>query len=361
MCTPNLFDYATKELSQDAMICWMIAWAQTESTDKGTCEQALQHIGRSFVAALIAKHNVAVTGEIRCPACPETVEIYQQDKAIDVLARIQDGGETHVLLIEDKTGTSGDPETLNRYYETVRDGRTRLGDVSHQMIRPIYLKTGNQSCAKDTRIEGHTPFKIFNRKDFLEILSTYRGTHPLMTDFRKHLQRLEDDFERFKSWRLQDDRASWPEGAWERFFRRLECELEDADWGYVHNQKGGFLGLWWQWVSIPDPAEELFLQLEIVPTDPQNQRLCFKVDVGEADRAIRSTVRDLYRKAILKAACGDHVVKPRRMGSGKTMTAAEWNGDWLVFADDGALDVRSTVENLKESERILLDAGKNAV
>ena len=25
--TPNLFHYATKELSQDAMICWLIDWA----------------------------------------------------------------------------------------------------------------------------------------------------------------------------------------------------------------------------------------------------------------------------------------------------------------------------------------------
>ena len=24
---PNLFDFATKELSQDAMICWLIRWA----------------------------------------------------------------------------------------------------------------------------------------------------------------------------------------------------------------------------------------------------------------------------------------------------------------------------------------------
>ena len=31
MYTPNLFNYATKELSQDAMICWIIAWAQTDA------------------------------------------------------------------------------------------------------------------------------------------------------------------------------------------------------------------------------------------------------------------------------------------------------------------------------------------
>ena len=31
--TPNLFDFATKELSQDAVICWLIAWADADATE----------------------------------------------------------------------------------------------------------------------------------------------------------------------------------------------------------------------------------------------------------------------------------------------------------------------------------------
>ena len=30
MLRPNLVDYATKELSQDAVVCWLIAWAHRD-------------------------------------------------------------------------------------------------------------------------------------------------------------------------------------------------------------------------------------------------------------------------------------------------------------------------------------------
>ena len=34
MALPNLFHYATSELSQDAFLCWMLAWAMSTSTTK---------------------------------------------------------------------------------------------------------------------------------------------------------------------------------------------------------------------------------------------------------------------------------------------------------------------------------------
>ena len=61
MCRPNLFDYATKELSQDAVICWLIAWAQTEPTDER--DRMLRDLGRSFVDALLAKHDAKLSWE----------------------------------------------------------------------------------------------------------------------------------------------------------------------------------------------------------------------------------------------------------------------------------------------------------
>ena len=151
MHTPNLFDYATKELSQDAMISWLIAWAQTESANE--CERQIRDLGRVFVNALLGKHDIALAGDLRCPECTATPEIYQQDQSIDVLARIKDERATHVLLIEDKTDTHGHGDQLERYYEAVTSRKTRLGEVSASEVRPIYLKTGHQSRAQDQAIE----------------------------------------------------------------------------------------------------------------------------------------------------------------------------------------------------------------
>ena len=48
---PNLFDYATKELSQDAVICWLIDWAGRE-TNGDPEDEELRQCGLAFVDAL---------------------------------------------------------------------------------------------------------------------------------------------------------------------------------------------------------------------------------------------------------------------------------------------------------------------
>ena len=79
MPKPNLFNYATKELSQDAIICWLIEWAGTQAENES--EQQLRKVGHAFVDALLTKHGVVLTGSVRC------TEIHQQNLGIDVLAR----------------------------------------------------------------------------------------------------------------------------------------------------------------------------------------------------------------------------------------------------------------------------------
>ena len=49
---PNLFDYATKELSQDAVICWLIDWAGRETSGEPEDEK-LRQCGLAFVKGAI--------------------------------------------------------------------------------------------------------------------------------------------------------------------------------------------------------------------------------------------------------------------------------------------------------------------
>ena len=355
MRTPNLFDYASKELSQDAMICWLIAWSQIEPEDK--CERALQNLGCAFVNALLGKHGVALRGDIRCPECTANLEIYQQDQSIDVLARIKDESATHVLLIEDKTDTHDHGGQLGRYYDAVTSGKTYLGEVSEAEISPIYLKTGNQSRAQVQAIEKNTVFRVFSRRDFLDVLATYRGVHPTVTDFQDHLQRREEVFNSFEQWNHDADRTSWSWGAWEGFYQRLEDELhlesEQSPWGYVSNPSGGFLGFWWHWKRLAD-TDSLYLQLEVPPGKPDKQKLCFKVEAS-GDRSTLPELKQKYRRLILDTGQGQ-VERPHRMRSGQTMTVAVWQGDWLAFNADGSLDINGTVTNLRQAERIIDNA-----
>ena len=143
----NLFHYAQKELSQDAVICWLIDWARKKKSDDPEKEE-LRRCGRKFVQTLL-KHGREKPVELREGI--ETIEIHPQEKHIDVLARING---KHVLLIEDKTNSRDHSGQLKRYYDLVEGGHTRLGKIAAEDIYPIYFKTGNQSLWDDQRIEN---------------------------------------------------------------------------------------------------------------------------------------------------------------------------------------------------------------
>ena len=358
---PNIFDYATKELSQDAMICWLIRWSgERAGTDE---ERALKSLGQNFVSAMLSKHNISLSGEIK------TVEIHQQDHGIDVLTRIHDeSGKQHVLLIEDKTGTKDHSNQLLRYCDAVRSGKTELGMVSG--CWPMYLKTGNYSSHHAREVESKTSsgdqpgYKMYDRKDFLSVLNLYQGDYPLVKQFRSRLRKFEDEFDSWHNWKLKE-KESWSWESWEGFYWALENKFSQSskketpgllDWGYVPNPKGGFLGLWWFPFGWNDKYT-LYLQLEVVPDDPSRQELCFKVEAGEDNR----TAADYHELVRLAAESQGVSIERPRMRTGATMTVGRWPGDWLVFDVDGHPDLLQTAGTLWRAQGILKVAMKTDV
>ena len=344
---PNIFNYATKELSQDAVIGWLIAWAGRKDI-RDAEDEDLRECGRRFVKALLDEHGANLA-----PDNEEEIKIRQQDHGIDVLARING----QVLLIEDKTSTSDHSKQLERYYDAVVGGKTGLGKVCEENLYPIFLKTGNQSRAEEKRIEesvkinGRYGYRVFNRKEFLEkVLNDYKGSNPILTDFRAYLQAWEDDANSFKGWK-EGESKKWSWKAWEGFFRHLEEKLVNCGWwGYVPNPRGGFRGLCWSINKIE--GGEIKLQLEIVPGEPEMQKLCFKLGVGNKED--RGAMKDKWRKLVRDA--GGEAVELPRTRSGWTMTIALWKNPWLAFDANGTLDLDKTVANLKKAEEVLAKA-----
>ena len=74
MKPPNIFSFATKELSQDAFICWLLAWA-----DKAYEKNDLHLSGLAFMQAILKKYDFENQPII------ETIEIKRQCKKIDIL------------------------------------------------------------------------------------------------------------------------------------------------------------------------------------------------------------------------------------------------------------------------------------
>lgn len=344
---PNIFHYATKELSQDAMICWLIDWA---GQDGPHVDRPLRTCARQFVQALLDHKR-----EDRVRPRDITTEIRRQDKRIDVLARING---VHILLIEDKTATGADGDQLASGYEAVVRGETGFGAVDEDHVRPIYLKTGNQSLRDDETVE-ECGYKTFGRSDFLRILKKYKGDNQILNDFRDHLAETERHTEHYRSWNWDERRAD--EYAWEGLYRRLECELRRRNdqwmnWHYVPNPSGGFMGFWWQPPGVDENCP-LYLQLEIsLWKESGGEKLCFKVDAEDKDEGTQTQMQQEWHERVCTAG-GEQAQRPARMRRGKHMTVAEWAGEWLDFNPrSGRLDVGRTVENLRQAECVLTRA-----
>ena len=83
----NIFDYATKELSQDAFLCWLF--------ENYNCENIkVREISLNLLSEF--SHNSA-TDQIT------KLQTFKQWRYIDVLVQFECGNKIHIVAIEDKT------------------------------------------------------------------------------------------------------------------------------------------------------------------------------------------------------------------------------------------------------------------
>ena len=362
MASPNLFDFATKELSQDAVICWLIAWADAHATERPV-DGGLRECGRAFVDALFATWEddwgkVELGSRIR-------TEVRRQENQIDVLARVKARDARYVLLIEDKTDTGAHDDQLDRYRATVLNGETVFGDVTNDELFPIYVKTGNHSL-KDREHAEENDYAVFDRTDFLRVLDAYDGPNPILLDFRDHLRRWQRETDSFRSWTEKtfaypDDEGGPSALAWEGFYRCIEenC-LVDADdnWGPLTTQVGSYWG-----IAIEPPDWKRKSKRSSFALWIEKNRISFRL-YGAKNRTCSvdgmNRQKAYWANAFTESSDG-RLTKPSRFAATKTkpMCVAEWQG-WLAFGDDGRLDMDETVHNLNWAKEILRSTIKEA-
>jgi hypothetical protein len=324
LVVPNLFRYATKELSQDAFVCWLLAWA-----DEGNAQanETLHHAGEAFLNALLRLHDKTPGGKVR-------VAVRQQVRGADIVVEV---GNRIVLLIEDKVdaGTHGDQ--LGRYRHAVGQ------KYPDREVLPIFLKTGDQSDYRRVEAAGYRPFL---RRELLALLRPWRErtNNAILADFTEHLERRDAEIEAYAA----EPVPAWTKrrDPWIGLYQRLRREIPDFDWGYVSNPRGGFVGAWWHGKRWIDPqtgrAHDVYLQIEQGP-------LCFRIgfDNGEGDRA---RVSERYGSRLIAAGreMALAVARPVRMSLGDTMAVARVEQSvWLAEGPNELLDLEATLTVLR--------------
>lgn len=347
---PNLFDFATSELSQDAFLCWLLSWADH---DLAKVDSALQQAGKRFLASIFKKCEVNALD-----ATPEPriaiKKVKRQYKFIDILALVSVDSKNYVLVIEDKTHTTMHGEQLRSYRETAQK------DFSDSEVLCVYFKTGEVSRARQAEESGYA---VYSRKDFLIALGDKPedATDSILRDFHRRLITMDKCYNAFN----EEDIEKWRQQAWEGYFGALQRKMKDkwpeAGWGYAANPRGGELVFFWADPEINKKIDDGTVYLEIHKS-LENQGdgrhfLAFKVSGVPKNR--RSEVRWNLHESLMEAASesswSGQVKKPKRFGHGKSMVFCETtcDGAWLVKNDDGKLNLDRTIERLTEASKLL--------
>lgn len=165
---PNIFSFATSELSQDAMLSWLIQWADPEYKN---IDSSLHHVACSFLRLLLGQTNYNIN----------SVEVGRQWQNIDIWVEINDNA---ILIIEDKTNTSIHDKQLERYKDVVE--KWYQGKRDQYFF--VYVKTGNEPLSKLKEIENKG-YRTISRVDIINCLDNYSGNNYLLINFLNHLKK----------------------------------------------------------------------------------------------------------------------------------------------------------------------------
>lgn len=323
---PNLFHFATSELSQDAVLCWLLAWAKPESKQESA---SLHAVSVKLLRRFFSKAGV------ECPSKITSLEVRRQEAHIDVLCLVN---SEFAVLIEDKVGSIQHSDQLARYKSYVIE---KLGIAPDKLV-PLYVQTGDQCSFAEVLKHG---FHVIERSDILDVLESADGDlaakeSDILGNYRQHLRIIEDDVRSFL--RTPLDRWSW--NAWKGFYTELQRGLGDGSWDYVSNPAGGFLGFWWHFQSASDA--EVYLQLE-------QANFCFKIT--PFDGVDRQQSRGRWHELITSTCTGHGLSarRPSRFGSGAYMTVALLGTEYRQLNANGLLDMANTVGFLMRAQSVV--------
>lgn len=317
-CSPNIFSFATSELSQDAMFAWLISWSDSKYKQE---DPELHAVAVQFLRLITGINDLTV----------HTLNVGKQWEQIDIWAEINN---EIFLIIEDKTGTTIHDNQLSRYKESVE----KEYSPSKWKRCFTYIKTGNEpkSILEEVKKAG---YQIILREDILKCLDAYHGTNIILVNYRDYLRRHEQETQSYKTRPV----SSWTARAWEGFYKALEEYKFDIEWSYVSNPSGGFLGAWWHFVEFTKGL--IYLQFE-------EGQLCFKISV-QCDRSECASLRTVCHDILMEEAKKEcpEIKRPNRFGIGGTMTIAKVESTDLFGAN--CINIESILTQIKRYETLV--------
>lgn len=234
MKQPNIFNYATSELSQDAFISWLIQWADTKFK---TVNECLYSTGILLLKSMLDKKGILLS-EI------EDLQIWQQHHKIDVFVNFKMNNQKVAIIIEDKTYSNAHSKQLERYLNKIKA-------EGYDVIVPIYFKTGFQPDFYEEINNHYYPYTI---KDLKEVLHKGKdlGVHnDIFNCYFEFIKENEIEYDNckfgFENY-MKIPVSDWGWWNWNGFFKSNHKNF-GAGTGIIPNPRGSLLGFWFGGVN----------------------------------------------------------------------------------------------------------------
>lgn len=261
MPIPNLFNFATSELSQDAVLAYILAWADSEHS-----QDDRHKLGRALIqslanTSLAGRNNLKGENKLsEISGLPDfgKVVIYRQYDKIDIVCFLDPiygneenpsevTGAAAAILIEDKTFTSEHNDQLNRYLGFITD----RSFIDLDKIYPVFYKTGLQA---NYNAELQAGFAKFSRGDMVKVFDGHDLTiksDTILSQYKNHLKNLTAKYDQGRS-KVPSGSVQQDWFAWQGFVDSLAQLMPRANphWQYVPNAQGGFMGMWWSFHDL---------------------------------------------------------------------------------------------------------------
>jgi DNA-binding transcriptional MerR regulator len=313
---PNLFDYATKELSMDAFFCWLFAWL--ENKYKG---QPLNKIANNII------NNI--TGET---IDIKNIEIKQQYKDIDFYLRINN---SIIIIFEDKTDTTIHDNQLKKYKNIISKG------FPNDKKYYIYNKS-NFVYNQERKIVEDSGFTVFDINKIIELLKGDTDINNIIyKNYVAYLMEKRDKYGQNESF-LSQKITLWKTDEWRGFINRLSNTLKYSE------LDGHFNGSWWFILerTYDFPVKDVEILLRIC-----NKQ--FQINFSFFDDFLdKNDIVNKYRTELFK------IFKDEKVSTeGKRIvkhTVMLFFTDFLKTNDENILDLEKTIKYIENIRKRLL-------
>ena len=319
MQTPNLFNYATKELSQDALICYMLEWADDKFKDSNNKSHK---VGVRLLDSFFAKFEDIIKPE------KYTVEIERQYEDIDVLCIVN---KKYHIIIEDKTNTSHHDDQLDKYYNLISK------NIDSKNILCIYYKSGEEYDL--SQLHGQTDtgitweYKLFSKDDILDVLDMELDNQ-ILIDYQYHITNLAIE----SNYKILDI-SDWTTNTWISFVRDLHIG------GNLTHGRGANKGIYFQYTIIDNDNIGFYLRISF-----DKKKIQFKLE-NEGDEPTKELGLK-YFELLNKYSKNIKIKKVKFSSSKQTMTIAETDDFFPIVDANNLIDFAKTKDFIAQTIKI---------